>query len=271
MHRWPYELPTDHYDVGVVVSFGKMIPAASIDRCKFGMLNVHGSLLPAFRGAAPIHRAILSGCRETGVTIMRLAARRFDVGEILLQQPIELSETSRTSQVYPQMARLGAQLLLQCLQDLPFYLSRARSQNDQEASYAPKVKDHEAAIDWSNMNSSLIYRMFRAFDLFVHLHCHWIDGSRLSLYQMATPEQTRALQIDSVLARFAPALVPHLQPGLLYYHKPQKLICVRCADHKWVAFGSVCLKNFKTMNALQFHNGFISKVSAKNTLPVILK
>jgi methionyl-tRNA formyltransferase len=270
VHHWPYNLPADTYDLGVVVSFGKLIPEVSIGNCRLGMLNVHGSLLPALRGAAPIHRAILNGLPETGVTIMRLAAKKFDVGDILLQQPIALSEHVRTSQVYENMAKVGAQLLMRCLHNLPLHLAQARKQDDSQASFAPKIKESDAKIDWNEMSADRIYRMYRAFDLFVHLHCNWINGEQLLLYEMRTPEQTRSLNLDAKVAKYASTLLSDLKPGLLYYYKPERLICVRCANNEWVAFGAVSLKNYKQMSALQFHNGFISKLKATHRSPVIL-
>ena len=160
--------------------------------------------------------------------------------------------------------------MLRCIQNLPFYLDNAIEQDEELASYAPKIREHEAEIDWKRMTLDHVYRLYRAFDQFIPIHCKWVNGEPLHLLEMLEPTYSDDLELDDAIAKYAPMLVPHLRPGLLYYHKPKRIVCIRCSDARWAAFEAVSLKNYKKMAALQFHNGFISKFSLKHTLPVFL-
>lgn len=108
VHYWPFIVPRDEFDVGVVVSFGYLIPSASIEACKHGMVNVHPSLLPRWRGAAPLAHTILANDERTGVSLITVAKNRFDTGLIVKQSL--LNESPRTleySQLEGQTAALG--------------------------------------------------------------------------------------------------------------------------------------------------------------------
>lgn len=100
-----------------------------------GMINVHASLLPKWRGAAPIIFSILNGETETGVTIMKIHPHHFDVGEILLQQSVPIPKTALLPEVHQNIANIGAQLLIKSMQNIHYYLENATPQNQLESSY----------------------------------------------------------------------------------------------------------------------------------------
>jgi methionyl-tRNA formyltransferase len=135
-------------DLGVVAAYGRILPDALLRIPRLGMINVHASLLPKYRGAAPIHRAVIAGEEETGVTIMRLV-QELDAGPMLAtaRRPIAPNETS--VEVERDLAEIGAQLLLDVAGQLAAGRAVEVPQDDTAATYAPKILKSEGAIDWS--------------------------------------------------------------------------------------------------------------------------
>ena len=133
-------------DIAVVVAYGLILPQAILDAPKHGCLNIHASLLPRWRGAAPIHRAIMAGDAETGVCIMQMEAG-LDTGPVLLTKitPIGVHET--TIELHDRLSAIGARLIVEALRKLPDLVPEA--QPDQGVTYATKIDKSEARIDWS--------------------------------------------------------------------------------------------------------------------------
>jgi methionyl-tRNA formyltransferase len=134
-------------DLGVVAAYGRIIPEPIIDTPRFGLINVHASLLPRYRGAAPIQRAVMAGERETGVTIMRIV-KELDAGAMFatIVRPITLEATS--GDVERDLAVTGAQLLVEVVNGIAVGTAREEPQDDSLATYAPKITREESAIDW---------------------------------------------------------------------------------------------------------------------------
>ncbi len=147
-------------DVMIVAAYGLILPQTILDTPKYGCLNIHGSLLPRWRGAAPIHRAIQSGDSETGVTIMQMAAG-LDTGDMLLKvnSPITLEDTSQT--IHDRLAEMGASALLNVLDSIDYL--HAEVQDEDKTCYAQKLNKAEAEIDWSQ-SAIQIDRNIRAFN-----------------------------------------------------------------------------------------------------------
>lgn len=150
------------FDLMVVVAYGLILPKAVLDMPRLGCINVHGSLLPRWRGAAPIQRAIWAGDRETGVTIMQMD-EGLDTGAMLHKAslPIEDSDTSAT--LYTKLATLGPQALLDALTPIAEGTAVAEVQDDALANYAEKLSKEEAAVDW-NKSALALWRECRAFN-----------------------------------------------------------------------------------------------------------
>lgn len=147
-------------DLLVVVAFGQLLPAAVLDYPRFGALNVHASLLPRWRGAAPIARALLAGDRETGISIMRMT-EALDAGPVLLQQHCPIREDDTAATLHDRLAALGASALLTVLDDLPARLEAARPQEEAEVTHAARLTRDEGCIDW-NASAEWIERQVRA-------------------------------------------------------------------------------------------------------------
>ena len=134
-------------DLFVVVAYGLILPQAVLEIPAWGSINVHASLLPKFRGAAPIQWALISGKKETGVTTMRLDAG-LDSGDLLLQETTSISATDTAQTLHDRLAELGADLLVRTLDALRVGTLQARPQDPEEASYAPPLKKSQGQIDW---------------------------------------------------------------------------------------------------------------------------
>ncbi|MGF1759724.1 methionyl-tRNA formyltransferase [Photobacterium sagamiensis] len=156
------ELSALNADIMVVVAYGLILPTEVLNTPKLGCINVHGSILPRWRGAAPIQRAIWAGDEETGVTIMQMD-EGLDTGDMLSIEtlPIEATDTSAT--MYEKLAGLGPDALIDCLANIAAGTAVAEKQNDALANYAKKLSKEEAKIDWT-MDAVAIERCIRAFN-----------------------------------------------------------------------------------------------------------
>lgn len=133
-------------DVAVVVAYGLILPQAVLDAPKSGCLNIHASLLPRWRGAAPIHRAIMAGDVETGVCIMQMEAG-LDTGPVLLRAATPIRTTETTIELHDRLSALGAELIVDALRQLPDL--KPEPQPEEGVTYASKIDKAEARIDWS--------------------------------------------------------------------------------------------------------------------------
>jgi methionyl-tRNA formyltransferase len=156
------QLNTIGADVMVVVAYGLILPSSVLNIPRLGCLNIHASLLPRWRGAAPIQRAILAGDRKTGITIMQMD-QGLDTGDILLQRSIEIIQDDTSQTLHDKLALLGALCIVDTLAHLPERKLSAIPQNETTAIYAPKLEKEEAEIDW-RLSAERISHAIRAFN-----------------------------------------------------------------------------------------------------------
>ena len=149
-------------DVMVVVAYGLIIPAAVLELPRYGCINVHGSLLPRWRGAAPVHRAIAAGDAESGVTIMQMDVG-LDTGPMLYKVATPITAEDTGGSLYQRIAALGAEALVTVLDDLPAYLASAETQPEDGVTYAHKLTKDEGRLDWSRPANEL-HDQVRAFN-----------------------------------------------------------------------------------------------------------
>lgn len=145
-------------EAGIVVAYGKILPATLLTIPAHGFINVHASILPKYRGAAPIQRAIENGETTTGVTIMRVD-EELDHGAMLAIETTEIGPDERTRSLATRLSKIGAEALLRVLAAMP----EGTAQDHDAATYAPKIEKSEGAIHWSDATAT-IYNKFRAFD-----------------------------------------------------------------------------------------------------------
>lgn len=149
-------------DVMVVVAYGLLLPQSVLELPTYGCLNVHGSLLPRWRGAAPIQRAIEAGDPETGITIMQMD-KGLDTGAMLNSRSFALEGAMTSAEVFQRMAVLGPTLLLETLNNLSDLRSKAETQDGNIATYAEKINKAECNIPWCE-SAEVIARRIRAFN-----------------------------------------------------------------------------------------------------------
>lgn len=135
-------------DIGVVAAYGRILPDALLALPRLGMINVHASILPAYRGAAPIHRAVMAGDSETGVTIMRVVSE-LDAGAILDVARIPIGPDETSPEVERRLASLGAERLLAVMEEMTAGTATGTPQHHAAATYAPKITREDGRIDWS--------------------------------------------------------------------------------------------------------------------------
>ncbi|HXS90007.1 MAG TPA: methionyl-tRNA formyltransferase [Steroidobacteraceae bacterium] len=175
-------------DVMVVAAYGLLLPQSILQTPRLGCINIHASLLPRWRGAAPIQRAIAAGDAESGVTIMQMEAG-LDTGPMLLARTVPIGARETAATLHDRLATLGAEALLAALEEIAQGTATPRAQPAEGVTYATKLRKEEATIDWSR-SAAEIDRQIRAFDPWPVAETR-LHGQQLRVWQ-AIPIDSRA-------------------------------------------------------------------------------
>lgn len=175
-----YQVKELNPDVMLVVAYGLILPQAILNIPTYGCINVHASLLPRWRGAAPIQRAIEAGDSETGVTIMQMDAG-LDTGDMLAMAKCDITSLDTAGSLHDKLLSVGESALADTLEQIRLGTTSPESQNDELSTYAPKISKQEARIDW-NQNTETIERRIRAFYPFPVAHT-MIDGLSIRIQE----------------------------------------------------------------------------------------
>jgi methionyl-tRNA formyltransferase len=190
------ELADLNADIMVVVAYGLLLPQAVLDTPRLGCINVHGSILPRWRGAAPIQRSIWAGDAETGVTIMQMDIG-LDTGDMLKIATLPIEATDTSASMYEKLAGLGPDALVDCLADIAAGTAVAEKQDDELANYAKKLSKEEARINW-NDDAAHIERCVRAFNPWPMSHFEAAENS-IKVWQSRVAEQTSDKPAGTIL------------------------------------------------------------------------
>lgn len=245
--QWPLEHQPMGFHIGVVVSFGHLIPSSIIKSFPLGMLNVHASLLPKWRGAAPISYSLFNGERKTGVTIMRLKPKRCDIGEIIVQRETNIGAEETNRELRPRLARLGAELLDETVDQLPGILEQAKSQNEAQATYAPKLTAKKAFVNWDTMTAQDVYNLYRG-----------LNG----IFSLATKFKDRTVKLlDVQIAEPTAFTNPYEQhpSGTVIYEKKGGRLLIKCQGESWLSVKRVILPNKRATQAVDFRSAYLSR------------
>lgn len=186
-------------DAMIVAAYGLILPQAVLDMPRWGCLNIHASLLPHWRGAAPIHRAILAGDDTTGVCIMQMEAG-LDTGPVLLAESLPIVSDDTTGALHDKLAELGAQMIVKALHQLPL---KPNPQPGTDACYAVKIEKSEAALDW-RLPAAQLDRKIRAFNPFPGAFAD-LDGFAIKIWRAdqmticGTPGQIVSIDTDGIV------------------------------------------------------------------------
>nr|XP_019604252.1 PREDICTED: methionyl-tRNA formyltransferase, mitochondrial isoform X1 [Rhinolophus sinicus] len=251
VYEWP-DVGSGEYDVGVVASFGRLLSEALILKFPYGILNVHPSCLPRWRGPAPIIHTVLHGDTVTGVTIMQIRPKRFDVGPILKQETIPVPPKSTAKELEEVLSRLGANMLISVLKNLPESLNIGRQQPPEGLTYAPKISANTSCIKWEEQTSEEIFRLYRAIGDIIPLQTLWMDNT-IKLLDL--------VEVNSSVLTDPKSTGQAVIPGSIIYHRQSQILLVCCKDG-WIGVQSVMLK--KTLTATDFYNGYLHPWHQKN-------
>jgi methionyl-tRNA formyltransferase len=225
-------------DAILVVAYGRIIPKWMLDLPRFGNLNLHASLLPKYRGAAPVQWAIANGEPETGVTTMRLN-EGLDTGEILMQRVMTLAPDQTSADVFPMLAEMGAALMVETLEGLAAGSVKPVKQDDSLATYAPILTRDDGQMDFSKP-AMTIYNRWRGFQ-------PWPGAWTLLKEKKLVAHRLMPLDAGSLAG--APD-----EPGLLRV-EPGRMF-VRCGAETWLELVEVQLEGKKRMQAADFLRGY---------------
>jgi methionyl-tRNA formyltransferase len=224
-------------DAMVIIAYGQIIPARLLPIAKHGWINLHASLLPKYRGAAPINWAIANGETKTGVTTMRIDAG-MDTGEMLLKREIEIGESETAPELAARMGEIGALLLAETLRGIDSGAIPAQQQDQAAATYAPMLKKEDGRIDWSR-SAREIYNRIRGFTPWPGAYTTF-RGQLCQLWGEPVSNTSRAKEAAG-------------PPGTLAHANAE--ILVACGETTELRLTSVKLEGRKQIPASEFANG----------------
>lgn len=235
----PARLAASGAELGVVVAYGQMLPDTVLATPRHGVINVHASLLPRYRGAAPIQRAVIAGERETGVTLIRLV-HEMDAGPMLASASRPIAEHETSTDVERELAAMGADLLLATVEAIAAGRAREQSQDHDRATYAPRLVREDGRIDWSRP-ARTVHDLVRGLQPWPPAFT-FLDGSRYLI---------RSTALDSASA---PARVPALRPGAVVEARGDRLR-VACGGGSVLSILEIQPEGRRTQSARDFLAG----------------
>ncbi len=191
------QLKAFHPELIVVVAYGKILPKEILDMPKYGCVNVHASILPKYRGSAPIQWSVLNGDRVTGVTTMMMG-EGLDTGDIIETLETEIGENETSEQLWNRMAELGAELISKTVKDFESGNISLTPQNDADATHAPMLTKELSPIDW-NKSAGEIHNQVRGLIPWPVASAEFC-GKRFRIFETAVSEKTTAHPAGSVIA-----------------------------------------------------------------------
>ncbi len=226
-------------DAIVVVAYGRIIPPWMLALPRLGCINLHGSLLPRYRGAAPIQWAVAMGDAFTGNTTM-LLEEGLDTGPILLQQTIEIGSEQTAAELFPVMAKAGAPLVVESLAGLANGTIQPQPQNHEEATFAPLLDREDGRMDFAKRTASELYNRWRGFQPWPGAFTT-LSGKKLLVHRMALAGSGYAAGLGIA------------EPGRIRIDDTRMLVA--CAANTWLKFEEVQLEGKKRLEAAEFLRG----------------
>ena len=224
-------------DVAIVVAYGRILPSSFLSAFTLGAINVHFSLLPKYRGAAPVNWAIVNGETATGVTTMMMD-EGLDTGDILLQAKTEIGEAETSIELMPRLAEMGAELLIETLRNFADIIPV--SQRHELATHAPILKKEDGKIDWSN-DPLTIVRRIRGFQPFPAAYT-FLNEARMTLWNCSAGVETNSEHAGTVVKASGGELL------------------IACGNGESLEIKELQLEGKKRMTAKDFLNGSVIRV-----------
>ena len=178
-------------DLICVVAYGKILPQELLDIPKYGCVNVHGSLLPEYRGAAPIQWAVLNGDKKTGVTTMFMNAG-MDTGDMILKEEVEIGEDETTGELWDRLKTIGANLLIKTVKEIENGTA-TRTKQPEEGTMAPMLSKEMAKIDWENKTANDIKNLVKGLNPIMGAYT-FLDGKKIIFWKVQTLTENELLE-----------------------------------------------------------------------------
>ena len=198
-------------DVICVVAYGKILPKSILEIPKYGCINVHGSLLPKYRGAAPIQWAVLNGDKTTGITTMYMDVG-MDTGDMILKSEVEIGEDETTGELWDKLAKIGGELLVETLEQVEKGTAPREKQGD-DFSVAPMLSKEMAKIDWENQTAQEIKNLVRGLNPIMGAYTY-LKGKKIKFWKVAVATQNEIMADNSDFLRNGTIIVSDSRDGL---------------------------------------------------------
>lgn len=198
-------------DVICVVAYGKILPKSVLEIPKYGCINVHGSLLPKYRGAAPIQWAVLNGDKTTGITTMYMDVG-MDTGDMILKSEVEIGEDETTGELWDRLAKIGGELLVETLEQVEKGTAPREKQGD-DFSVAPMLSKEMAKIDWENQTAQEIKNLVRGLNPIMGAYTY-LKGKKIKFWKVAVAAQNEIMVDNSDFLKNGTIIVSDSRDGL---------------------------------------------------------
>lgn len=213
-------------DLICVVAYGKILPQELLDIPKYGCVNVHGSLLPEYRGAAPIQWAVLNGDKKTGVTTMFMNAG-MDTGDMILKEEVEIGEDETTGELWDRLKTIGANLLIKTVKEIENGTA-TRTKQPEEGTMAPMLSKEMAKIDWKNKTANDIKNLVRGLNPIMGAYT-FLDGKKIKFWKVQTLTENELLEKFQELEEYKYHL-NKMQAGTVLFSDDKKGLFIKAND-----------------------------------------
>lgn len=245
-------------DIICVVAYGKLIPKEILDIPKYGCINVHPSLLPKYRGSAPIQWAILNGDEKTGVTTMYLD-EEMDAGDIILQKEVAIGENENSGELWNRLSKLGAELLVETLEKIENGTAPRKKQGE-NFSVAPMIEKNQSKIDWENKTAKEIKNLVRGLNPILGAYSI-LNGKKFKFWKVNTITMNEFIDKYDELKKYKDRLC-EIEPGTILYIDKKEGIYVMTKDGILLIL-EIQAENAKKMSTPDFLRGNKLKVIDK--------
>lgn len=213
-------------DLICVVAYGKILPQELLDIPQYGCVNVHGSLLPEYRGAAPIQWAVLNGDKKTGVTTMFMNAG-MDTGDMILKEEVEIGEDETTGELWDRLKTIGANLLIKTVKEIENGTA-TRTKQPEEGTMAPMLSKEMAKIDWKNKTANDIKNLVRGLNPIMGAYT-FLDGKKIKFWKVQTLTENELLEKFQELEEYKYHL-NKMQAGTVLFSDDKKGLFIKAND-----------------------------------------
>lgn len=244
------ELKTINPDLIIVVAYGKILPQEILDIPKLGCINVHGSLLPKYRGAAPIQWAVINGDKVTGVTTMYME-KGMDAGDMILKKEIEIDEDETTGELWDRLSKVGSELLIETVKKIKEGTA-PRQKQDENFTLAPMLDKEMAKIDWENKTAAEIKNLVRGLNPIMGAYSFY-DGKKIKFWKVAVCSNEELLEKFPDLKEFEDRFL-NLPEGTVLFSDTKTGLYIKAKDAN-IKVIELQGENAKKMPAEEFLKG----------------